>query len=135
MKNILGAQEEPHTKNLGLAPRFKTIALRGLLDFPPRHLAQEATLWAPRRRFPTAEGLPVSAPRAHRMDGVRTVGTLSNPRQFLRNPVYDGKEIQLGITFADLEQPTGYLHWLTANVQDEGGGLLVEEHGVPGAFS
>ncbi len=69
------------------------------------------------------------------MDGVRTVGTLSNPRQFLRGPVYDGKAIQLGTTFADLEQPTGYDRWLTANVQDGIDGLLVEEHGVPGAFS
>ncbi len=108
---------------------------KGLLDFPPRHFAQEATLWAARPPFPTAEGLPVSAPRAHRMDGVRTVGTLSNPRPFHRGPVYDGKAIQLGITFADLEQPTGYNRWLTANVEDGIGGFLVEEHGVPGAFS
>ena len=108
---------------------------KGLLDFPPRHFAQEATLWAARPPFPTAEGLPVSAPRAHRMDGVRTVGTLSNPRPFHRSPVYDGKAIQLGITFADLEQPTGYNRWLTANVEDGIGGFLVEEHGVPGAFS
>ena len=77
----------------------------------------------------------MSAPRTHRVDRVRTVGTLSKPRQFIRGPVYDGKEIQLGITFADLEQPTGYDRWLAANVQDGFGGLLVEEHGVPRAFS
>ncbi len=77
----------------------------------------------------------MSAPRAHRMDGVQTEGTILNPGQFLRGPVYDGKKIQCGITFADLEQPTGHDRWLTANVQDGLDELLVEEHGIPGAFS
>ncbi len=60
---------------------------------------------------------------------------LPGPGYFLRRPAHHLKILGLGITFADLEQPTGYDRGMAPNVQDYLGGLLVEEHRVPRALS
>ncbi len=63
------------------------------------------------------------------------MAALSRPGEFLLRPAYHLKILGLAMTFADLEQPTGYDRGVAANVQDDLGGLFVDEHGVPGAFS
>ena len=104
-------------------------------DFPPCHFAHEATLWAARPRSPAVEWLPASAPRTHHVKRLGAVEALSRPGSFLRRSAYHLKILGFVKTFADLEQPTGYDGWNTANVQDGMGARLVEEHGIPSAFS